>query len=184
MCEIVSSLVGLFAGAAPGTAASIVGGGAAAGAASAGFGATLANIGTLVAAGGSLVGGIQQANAAEAQAQAIEVQKVEERRLNAIRDQRSRDEFASQIRRQSAQIGARGFSLDSPTAVFLGQTAAEELAFQSQSIRQTGSATQRELSDSQRALRARARNARTTGTFSAAGTVLRRAPQLFPELLS
>lgn len=184
MCEIVTALASLFAGAAPGTTASILGGGATAGAASAGIGATLANIGTLAAAGGSLLSGFQQASAAEAQARALEVQKREERSLTAIRNQRARDQFQGEIRTQAAQIGARGFSLDSPTAVFLGQTAAQELAFQSQSIRQDGRAVQRELSDSQRALRARARNSRTGGFFSAAGTVLRAGPDLFPELLS
>lgn len=180
MCDIVG-LATLFAGAAPGTTASILATGASAGAATAGFGGTLATIGTIASIGGTLAQGAATASAARAQANAIEVQKREEARLNSIQDQRARSEFASQIRNQAATIGARGFSLDSPTAVFLGQTAAKELAFQSQSIRQTGQATQRELTGTQAALRARASNSLFGGVTSAAGQFLSASPRLFPE---
>lgn len=176
MCEIVTtSLATLFAGGGA-TAA-----GATAGAATAGFGATLSTLGTLASIGGTLAQGFAARRDARAQIAEIERQKQEERALNAIRDQREREQFASQIRQQAAQIGARGFDLDSPTAVFLGQTAARELAFQSQSIRQTGQATQRELTSTQRALRARGGQAVLRGTLSAAGRFLTAAPDLFPE---
>ncbi|MBW4972079.1 hypothetical protein KZZ08_00520 [Roseovarius mucosus] len=179
MCELVSAtLATLFAG---GGAATAAGATAGAATAAAGFGSTLATFGTLASIGGTLLQGRATASAARAQANQIEVQRQEEQRLNAIQDQRVRAEFASQIRDQAAQIGARGFSLDSPTAVFLGQTAAKELAFQSQSVRQAGQATQRELTGTQQALRARARSSVLTGAFSAAGQALTAAPKLFPE---
>ena len=164
------------------TAGTAAAGGAAAGAAT--IGGTLSTLGTIASIGGTVLSGIQANSAAKASARAIEQQKVQERTLTSIKDQRARNDFQRQIQQQAAQIGARGFELDSPTAVFLGQTAAEELAFQSQSIRQTGAATQSELTSTQRNIRARGRRALSGAGFSAAGQLLTSAPELFPGLLS
>lgn len=181
MCEIVTAtLTSLFAG---GTAAGATAGAATA-AAGTGIGGALQTIGALAAVGGSLYQGYATNEAAKDQARAITAQRQQEKMLNAVEDQRTRQQFSSQIRKQSAQIAERGFSLDSPTALFLGQNAAKELAFASQSVRQTGAARQTELSNAARASRAKGQQALLKGGFSAAGGLLTKAPDLWPELLS
>lgn len=182
MCDIITPIVAAFSGAA-GTATAA---GAAAGAtaAGAGIGATLQTIGTIASIGGTLVQGVQANRAAKSQAAALEVQKQTEAQLNSVRDQRMRKEFRHAMAQQRAELAARGISADSPTAVFLGQTAAQEMTFESQSIRQTGQATQTELSNSQRQIRARGRQSLFRGGMSAAGSFLTKAPELWPELLS
>jgi len=180
MCEIVTAtLATLFAG---GTAAGATAG--AATAAGGGLAGTLSTLGTLVSVGGALAQGISAKRAGAAQAQAIETQRKQEAMLNSVEDQRTRAQFASQIRQQSAQIAERGFSLDSPTAIFLGQNAAKELAFASQSVRQTGAARSSELSNAARAGRARGMQGLLKGGFSAAGRLLNAVPDAWPELLS
>ena len=74
--------------------------------------------------------------------------------------------------------------MNSPTAVYLGQSAAEEMAFAGAAIRQNAEATSSELTAQRQALEMRGRNAMTRGMFSAAGTVLSAAPDQWPELLS
>lgn len=182
MCEIVTTtLLGILTGGGAATAA-----GATAGAATAGLGigGTLQTLGALAAIGGTFAQGVATRRAANAQADAIDAQRRQEARLNSIKDQRTRKQFASQIRDQAAQIAARGFSLDSPTAIYLGQTAAEEMAFASQSVRQDGAATDTELTNSARQLRAQGRQALFKGGLSAAGTLLSKVPELWPELLA
>lgn len=179
MCEIVgTTLATLFAGGSAATAA-----GATAGAAT-GLAGALQTIGTIVSIGGTIAGGIAANDAARDHARQLEEQARQEAVLNSIEDQRVRKEMAGQIRQQAAQIADRGFSLSSPTAVYLGQTAARELAFASQSVRQTGAARQTELTNQARAVRAQGKQAMFKGGISAAGTLLKRAPDLWPELLS
>ena len=73
-------------------------------------------------------------------------------------------------------------SLDSPAAILLGQTAAQELSFESQAVRSTGAARDAELSAEARLVRAKGAEAMLKGTFSAAGTLLSAAPKLWPGL--
>ncbi len=152
-------------------------------AAGATIGTSLQVLGTVVGIGGTLASGIAQSRAANVQIAQIETQKATEAQLNSVREQRSRKMFQTQIAQQRAELLSRGVSLDSPTAVFLGQTAAAEMTFQSQTIRQGGLATQNEMSNSQQALRARSNIALLKGGFSAAGGLLNAAPKLWPELL-
>lgn len=170
-----------------------IGGTAAAGATAAGataaastvtLSSVLQTVGLLAGVGGAIASGVQARDLAEAEAQALEVQKQQQAQLNAIEDQRVTREMRRQISQQRAQLSERGVTLDSPTAVFLGQTAAEELAFASQTVRQTGAAEQTELSAQQRALRSRGKQSLFKGNITAAGKFLTGAPEVWPELLA
>ncbi|HCT32373.1 MAG TPA: hypothetical protein DF966_04340 [Sulfitobacter sp.] len=175
MCEIITTaLMAAFAGGGA-TAA-----GATATAATAGAG--LANIGTLLAIGGTLYQGISANQAAKQNVALIEQQKKTEAQLTAVKDQRERLRFASSISQQSAELAGRGVNLNSPTAVLLGQTAAQEMAFNSQSIRSGGQARQGELTGEQLITSSRGRNALLKGGFSAAGSFLTKAPDMWPAL--
>lgn len=176
MCEFIVTPLLTMLGAGGGATAA----GATAGAATAG--SLAQTIGTIVGIGGSIIGGIQGAQAAKANAAEIEAQKTAEAQMTAVEDRRTRAQYRSVMRRQVAELAARGIALDSPTAILLGQTAAQEMSFASQGVRQTGSAKQAEMTATQRALRARATQSVLTGTMSAADTLLTAAPQLWPEL--
>ena len=156
--------------------------GAAAGAATAGSG--LASIGTALAIGGSLFQGIQTYQSSKAQAAALEQQAVNERNLAAVKEQRGRAQFRSAMRKQMAELAARGIAMDSPTAVLLGQTAAQEMAFEGQAIRSEGAARGIELGADARIARGRATSGLLRGTFGAADAFLTGAPKIWPELLS
>ncbi|MEM9579054.1 MAG: hypothetical protein AAF891_00085 [Pseudomonadota bacterium] len=143
----------------------------------------LQTAGLLLSVGGSIAQGIDANQAAQQTAADIEAQRAVERRINAAEDDRARMLMASEIATQRAELTARGVTPDSPTAILLGQTAAQELSFQSQSIRSTGEATDQELSASARATKARGRRNLLTGYASAARTTLTAAPQVWPDLL-
>lgn len=169
----------------PAAMALLTGGGAAAAGATAGaatIGGLAQTIGTIVGIGGSIYSGIAGARAAKANATAVEEQKAAEAKMTATEDRRTRAQYRSVMRRQTAQLAARGVSMDSPTAVLLGQTAAQEMSFASQGVRQNGAAKQIELNSTQRALRARATQSMLGGVMSAADTLLTAAPDLWPEL--
>ena len=162
-----------------------IGGTAAAGTAAgtaAGAGGFLQGLGTVLSAGGALYQGIAGARAANEQARALAEQRATEARLTATEDQRTRLKFRQAMRRQFAELASRGVALDSPSVIALGQTAAQELSFASQEVRSRGAARSAELSSSERIARGRARSSLLRGTFSAAGTVLNAAPDLWPEL--
>lgn len=164
----------------PGGAAAATAAGATAAAAT--IGATLQTVGTIVGIGGALYQGIAGAKAAKEQSKAIQAQMKTEAQLTAVQDQRTREQFKAAIAQQRADLAARGVSLDSPTAILLGQTAAQELSFESQSIRSSGSARQVELSAADRAARADRATSVLKGFFSAAGTALKAAPDIWPGL--
>jgi hypothetical protein len=177
MCEpVTAALTTLFAGGAGATAA-----GATAGAAT--FGGVLQTVAGIASIAGPLVMGIQGAQAAKAQSKMVAQERAETAKLTAIADDRSRRQFASQIREQASQFAGRGLDAGSATAVFLGQTAAEEMVFNSQSQRQTGQARDTELSNQQAALRARASSSLFGGGIGAATGFLTAAPRVWPELL-
>lgn len=176
----IGSALGIGGAAAGATAAGATAGAATAGAAT--IGSTLSTLGTLVSVGGALYQANAAAKAGREQARQIEEQKKTEARLTATEDQRTRQQFRTAMRRQFAELAARGLNLDSPTVIALGQSAAKELSFASQSVRSKGDATQRELSGTQRVALARAQTSVLKGTFSAASTLLNEAPDIWPEL--
>lgn len=143
---------------------------------------TLSTLGTIVSIGGSLISGVQGMQAGKAQAAAIEEQRLTEARLTAVQDQRTRSKFASQIAQQRAELAARGVQLDSPTAVALGQTAAQEMSFESQAVRSGGRARDTELSAAARMARMKGNSAMLKGVFSAADTVLSSAVERWKAL--
>lgn len=153
------------------------------GAGAASIGATAAAVGTIASIGGQLQQGIAGARAARQQADFLEQQRQDELRLAAIEDDRIREKFRSELGRQRAELVARGISLDSPTAVLLGETAAREASFESQSRRSTGAARATELSATERQVRARGRLSLMQGGLSALGTFLERAPETWPGLM-
>jgi hypothetical protein len=156
--------------------------GAAAGAATAGAGLSLGGLGTLVSVGGALLQGVQGASAAKSQARAIEQQRKDEAQLNATEDLRGRQKFLAAISQQRAELAGRGIQLDSVTAMALGRTAAQEMSFDSQATRTSGVARDRELSAAQRASAATGLSSILKGTFSAAGSLISGAPDLWPNL--
>lgn len=182
MCDfIVTPLMTAFAGAGAGAATAA---GATAGAtAAAGTATALTQLGTIVSIAGTGLTALNTAAESRRMRREIEVQKATEAKLTAVEDQRTRRSFVSEIRRQAAELLARGVSLDSPTAVALGDTAARELSYESQAVRSGGEARQIELTSEQRSLRAKGRMALLKGGFSAAGTLLEDAPDLWPGLL-
>ncbi len=163
-------------------AVGLAGAGTAAGATAAAVSgaSVLSTIGTIVSIGGALYQGIQGKQAAEQQAALIENQKVTEANLNATEDQRRREQFRVQFGQQRAELAARGVSLDSPTAMYLGRTAAQEMSFDSQATRSTGAARQQELTGGQMMARAQGQSSMLRGVFSAAGSLLTAAPDLWP----
>lgn len=158
-----------------------IGGATAAGATAAA--STLATIGTVIGLVGTVYQGVAGYRAGKAQAAEIAAQRKTEAALTATQDARQRAKMASAIRQQSAELAARGVQLDSPTAVALGQTAAQELSFDSQAIRSGGMARDRELSAQQRIARAEANSSMFKGIAGAAGSFLTSAPDIWPGLL-
>jgi hypothetical protein len=113
---------------------------------------------------------IQQQGAAQAAAQArildeqttvLKEQGATERQITAVTDQQRRLSFTQAIAQQRAELAARGISLDSPTAILLGQTAATEMSFESQAVRSEGQARQREIEGGLRAARLDAETGQT-----------------------
>lgn len=180
MCEL-ASLAALFGGAGATTAAGA--GAAAATSAAAGSLATLKGIGTAIAIGGSVIQGVSAMQTAKTNAALIDQQKKQEAQLFATKDARERKEFLAGIAQQRSEIAARGLSLDSGTAVYLGQTAAKELSFNSQSVRSTGQSRQTELSVSKQNALARGRLGLLKGTLSAAGDFFSHREEQWKELL-
>lgn len=180
MClpQAIAAMSSLFTGA---TAAGAT---AAAGtaAAGAGIGSTLQTLGLVTSIGGSLAQGIAGNRAAKAQAAAIGEQMATEKQLNAVEDNRRRAAFRSQIALQRAELAARGVQLDSPTAILLGQVAGQEMAFESQSVRSTGSARQTELGAQRRAVLADGANSMLRGITGAAGSLVAGAQDIWPGL--
>jgi hypothetical protein len=178
---IGAALASAIGGAGAATAA-----GAGAAAATAGAGLTLGGILQGVGAIAGLTGALYQnrltKDYARAQTAAIEAQAATEARLTATEDQRRRKSFAQAIGQQRAELAARGVSLDSPTAILLGQTAAQELSFESQSVRATGQATQAELAGRVAAVGTQARADRARTTAGAVGSVLQSTTTIWPGL--
>lgn len=143
---------------------------------------TLSTIGTIVSVGGAIASGISGMNAAKQQSAQIEDQKRTEAQLTAVQDQRQRAKMFDQIAQQRAELAARGVTLDSVTAIQLGQTAAQELSFESQATRSGGAARQRELTAEQSALKAQGMSSLLKGTLSGIGSFITAAPDIWPGL--
>lgn len=175
MCVPALAQVGaLFTGGGAATAAGAT--------AAATTGITLQGLGTALSIGGALAQGIHSRNVANANVEMIEEQRAAEKKQNAQKDLRARRQFQSQIRKQMAELSERGVTIDSPSAVLLGQEAASEMSFQSQSIRQEGHARDGQLSTEAFGYRAKAASSFLNGFVSASGTLLTQAPRLWPKL--
>ncbi len=157
----------------------VLGLGALAGAAGGGALQTLATVASIA---GTLYSGVSAYQSGKAQAKAYENQAKTEAQLTATQDQRQRAKMSAQIATQRAEIMGRGIDLSSPTAVYLGQTAAQEMSFDSQAIRSAGAARQAELSTQAKLARANASAGLIKGVVGAAGTFLTDGPELWPNL--
>lgn len=174
MCVMgLGALVGL-GGAGAATAA-----GATAAATTAGALQTLATIATI---GGTLYSGITAYQTGKQQAAAYEAQAKTEAQLTATQDQRERVKMAGVIAQQRAEVMGRGMDLSSPTAIYLGQTAAQEMSFDSQAIRSGGAARQQELSVQEKIAHANASAGLMKGVIGAAGDFLTMGPDTWPGL--
>lgn len=177
MCIMgLGALLGLGGAGAAATAA-----GATAAATTAGALQTLATIATI---GGTLYSGITAYQTGKEQAAAYEAQAKTEAQLNATQDQRERTKMRGVIAQQRAEVLGRGIDLSSPTAIYLGQTAAQEMSFDSQAIRSGGMARQQELSTQARIARANASAGLIKGAVGAAGDFLTMGPEVWPGLFS
>lgn len=184
MCfDPISALLSLGGGGAASTAAGATAAASTAAATGATVGSTIQTLGTIFSVGGALAQGIAGRNAAKANAAAISQQMDTEARLTAIEDQRRSAQFATQIAQQRADLAARGISLDSVSAIMLGQTAARERSFESQAVRSGGAARQAELSNERRAQLAQGSLSMIKGVSSAAGSFLKAAPDIWPGFM-
>lgn len=175
MCgPTVLAALGMGGGAAAGAGAAAAGAGAAAGA------SAFSGIGTALAVGGSLVQGVMGLQSARAQEAAIKQQAATEKELTARQDQRTRAKYLQAVGEQRAQLAASGVDLSSPTSLALGAAAAQEMSFDSQSIRAGGEARQIELAGEARAARWQGVSSFLRGTVSAADSFLSAAPDLWP----
>lgn len=175
MCELVTATL-----AAIGSTVSTAAGATAAAASS----LPLAGIGTALSVGGSLIQGINDHRMGKAQAAALEQQARDQRNLSAVQENRTRQQMRAQMAQQRAELASRGVSLDSATAVLLGQTAAQEMSFESQAIRSGGAAQVAQLSHSARIARGQATQGLLAGGVNAASAFMNAAPKLWPELMS
>ncbi|SDW15263.1 hypothetical protein SAMN05444336_101258 [Albimonas donghaensis] len=159
-------------------------GGAAATAATTGL--TLGTLATTVGAGlaatGSIASGIQQSQAQNDYAEAQAERAKYETMLGAIEDQRTRERMREELGRTLAQLAGRGVQLDSPSALAIGERAARETSFASQSVRSGAAARAGTLTAEARQSRGLASSALMRGTLSAAGGLLTKAPDLWPGL--
>ena len=177
-----ATAAGATAAAGTAAAASAAAGAAGAASAAAGLGTALQIAGTVAGIGGSLLQGQMGAQVAAAQERAIAGQRETEMRLAQTEATRTRAQFRTQIAQQTAELAARGVSLNSPTALLLGQAAGRELSFADQAIRAGAQARDIELAAAQGNARAERRASVIRGVTTAAGTLLTAAPQLWPEL--
>lgn len=178
----LAAIGGGGAAAAGAGAAAAAGGAAAAATGGLTIGGALSGIGTVLGIGGSLMQAKTASDTAKANAAEAERQSAVERQLAVVEDERTRSRMRSEIASQRAELASRGISLDSPTAVMLGRKAAEEMSFASQSVRSGSQARSAELGAEARGYRAQARSSMLKGVFSAAGTALSAAPDLWPGL--
>ncbi|MDR6266538.1 hypothetical protein [Roseobacter sp. N2S] len=166
MCEpVTAALSTLFAGGAGATAAAGATG-------LAGLGSTISTIGTIASVGGALYQGISSYKAGKAQSEAYAQQAATEQAIKADESEQFRRRMKAEIAKQRLEFGARGIGLASPTAIALGEDAARELSFGTQSIVEQGTVRAAELSAAGKASRARGRTALLGGGFSAASSVL------------
>lgn len=168
-------------------AGGLLGGGAAAAGAATATAATgavgaLQTLATVASIAGTLYSGVSAYGAGKAQETVLREQMKTEQALTATQDQRQRGKMQSMIRQQGAELLARGVDLSSPTAVYLGQTAAQELSFDSQAIRSAGAARNAELSSQAQIARASANASLLKGTVGAASDFLTMGPDVWPGL--
>lgn len=135
-----------------------------------------------VSAVGSIVGGVQQRRVAAANAQAARAEAAREARLGALRESQVRREYRQRAGLQRAQLAASGVTLDSLTALDLGQDLGEQGFLDAQSARLDSAARRTGLRNEARLAETEGRSAMLRGATGAAGAVLTAAPVLWPGL--
>jgi hypothetical protein len=184
MClpAIGAAIGAAFGGGAAATAA----GATAAAATTASAGWSLGSVLQIAGLATSVVGSVQQASAARETAKAnaayIDQQRRDQAQIAGVEDMRTRQQFRRAMGQQTAELAKRGIQLDSPTALLLGQTAAREMAFASESVRSGAQARDQELSVERQNLLARGQSDWLRGTLSGVGRLLTGAPDIWPEL--
>lgn len=149
-----------------------------------GIGGALQLAGLAVTVGGSFAQASAARSTAQANARFIDQQRKTQAQVAGVEDMRTRQQFRRAMSQQSAELARRGVQLDSPTALLLGQTAAREMSFASQSVRAGAQTRDQELSMERRNVLARGQSDWLRGTLSGAGRLLTSAPDIWPELLA
>lgn len=142
----------------------------------------LQTLATVASIGGTLYSGISAYQTGKAQEAAFTQQAETEAKLTAVQDQRARGKMESAIATQRGEIVARGIDLSSPTAIYLGQTAAKELSFESQAIRSGGMARNAELTTQGQIARSSATAGLIKGVVGAASDFVTMGPDVWPGL--
>lgn len=135
-----------------------------------------------VSVGGSIVGGIQQRNTANANASMMRAEAAREGQLGALRDSAVRRDYRMKAGLQRSQLAAQGVTLDSLTSLDLGRDLGEQAFLDSQNARLDSASRQTRLTNESRLARAEGSAALFRGFSSAASTALTAAPTLWPGL--
>ncbi len=169
----------------PALLAGLAGGGAATAAGATAVAATssLASIGTALTVVGSLAQGVMAMQAGQEQSALLLQQAEQEKRIGAIEEDRTRRQFQFQMGQQAIELAGRGIRLDSPVAMFLGETAAREMSFEAQAVRSGRGTRAQEMTHQARQVRAQGMQGLLRGTLSAAGNLLTAAPRQWPGML-
>lgn len=146
-------------------------------------GGILQGAGTIASVAGGLRQSRDTAAAIGDQIGYLGQRRITEAGLTAAQDERVRASMRSQLRRQTAELAARGIDMSSPTAVALAEAGARELSFASQAVRSQGAATDAELTASMRSLTGQRRSQVMTGRLQAGADLLTGARDLWPGLL-
>lgn len=132
--------------------------------------------------GGSIVGGIQQRNMANANARIANAEAAREVQLGALRESAVRREYRQAAGMQRSQLAASGVTLDSLTSLDLGRDLGVQGFMDAQSSRLDTGARAMNLRNEARLSRAEGGMRLLGGFTSAASTALTAAPRLWPGL--
>lgn len=134
--------------------------------------ATALLVGSLIAAGTQVIGGISADRQGKQQQAFNEQAALDEDRRTLFEEQNKRDEFRSMMGRQTAQLAAAGIDIASPLGVSLARDSAEQLEQDVNTIRFSGAQHSDNLRQDGTNARSDGRNKLITGAGGAAATSL------------
>jgi hypothetical protein len=132
----------------------------------------LGAVGTLVSAGGSILGGVQAAAGARAEAQAMNIRGKQERAAAEREAGRKRQEAQRVISRQMALASASGGDVADPTVLKLMSETAGEGELQASTLQYEGDSAATGYENQAAALRAQASQSMLSGFIGAGSSIL------------